>query len=126
MHLPFFTLEHKSHQILNKSHQYQTPDKDDYTYDFAHRESHPYTYTLKNQTVQARTATITQEKRVWARKWFPFLKHVQHSIDIKFDGEVGERTGSYKGGVIGTSQEMLPNETPLQTLRRMEATREFK
>jgi hypothetical protein len=50
---------------------------------------------------------------------------VSTTLDVKFDDEVGERSGSWKGGTIGCSYEMLPNETPEQTLRRMEKEREF-
>jgi len=39
---------------------------------------------------------------------------------VSFDAEVGEGTGSYKGGVVGCSHDMLPFETPIETLRRME------
>jgi hypothetical protein len=45
--------------------------------------------------------------------------------DKKITGEVGERTGSYKGGTLGCSHKMLKGETPLQTLRRMEKERKF-
>jgi hypothetical protein len=58
-------------------------------------------------------------------RWCPWKKMVHTSIDVKFDGEVGERTGSWKGGTIGCSYEMLPHETPENTLRRMESEREF-
>lgn len=46
-------------------------------------------------------------------------------IDVDFDGEVGERTGSWKGGTVGCSYESRPGETPVQTLRRMERERRF-
>jgi len=44
---------------------------------------------------------------------------------VKFSDEVGERTGSWKGGVIGTGSEMRPGESPEQCLRRMERERKF-
>ena len=87
-------------------------------------EAHPYTYKLKSGVVQERTATIKVETRKWTRFWFPF-KRVSKSIDIMFNDEVGERSGSWKGGCMGCGYEMLPNETPLQTLRRMELERNF-
>lgn len=89
----------------------------------------PYTYTLRNGEVQHRTATIKVEEWEHRRrclKWTKLLRKVRRSIDVKFDDEVGERTGSWKGGTIGCGYEMLPDETPEQTLRRMERDRAFR
>ena len=57
--------------------------------------------------------------------WSPFLNQVIRSIDVQFDKEVGERTGSWKGGTVGCGYEMLPNESPYQCLKRMEQERKF-
>lgn len=46
-------------------------------------------------------------------------------IDIEFSDEVGERTGSWKGGVLGCGFDMLPGERPVDALRRMELERKF-
>lgn len=87
-------------------------------------ETHPYTYTLRSGEVQHRNATIQAETRTWLRPWLPY-KRVHRSIDIEFDGEVGERTGSWKGGCIGCSYELLGGEAPVDALRRMERERKF-
>jgi len=58
------------------------------------REVHDYTYVRKSNEVQHRTATCTIEKREWHRKWFPWIKMTRKVIDVTFDEEVGERTGS--------------------------------
>jgi len=87
-------------------------------------EIYPYTYVLRSGEVQHRTATIKVETRLWTRWWFPY-KQLSKAIKVEFDDEVGERSGSWKGGCIGCSYEMLPSETPLQTLRRMEVERKF-
>jgi len=83
-------------------------------------------------------------------KWFPTIRKKRKTIDVKFSyggpfkrfviiekqgfkipnskeetGEVGERTGEWKGGTTGCGYQMLPNETPLETLRRMEKERKF-
>lgn len=87
-------------------------------------EVHDYAYTLRNGEVQKRKATITSERRTWTRFWLPF-KRVNTSIEVTFSDEVGERSGSWKGGVIGCGYEMKRGETPLQTLRRMEVERRF-
>lgn len=87
-------------------------------------EEHPYTYTLRSGEVQHRTATINVESRLWTRPWLP-RRRLERSINVKFDGEVGERSGSWKGGCIGCGYTMLPGETPLLALRRMESERKF-
>jgi len=87
-------------------------------------ESHSYVYTLRSGEVQRRTATIQAESRRFTRPWLPYSR-TSYSIDITFSDEVGERSGSWKGGCIGCSYEMLEGETPLTALRRMEAERKF-
>jgi hypothetical protein len=104
-HMPW-AWKHRKHEVLSQP------------------ETHPYTYTLRSGEVQHRTATIKSEQRTWTRWWIPF-RRVSRSIDIDFNSEVGERTGSWKGGVLGCGYEMKPGETPLHTLRRMEAERKF-
>lgn len=116
-------------------------------------ESYPYTYVLKKGKIQNRLAEIKVEEREWrwkGLKWLPFIRTINKTIDVKFKyngplkryvilekngfknpyfedevDEIGERTGSYKGGTTGCSYRMLKNETPLETLRRMEKERIF-
>lgn len=91
-------------------------------------ETYPYRYILKSGTVQDRLATIKVEEMEWRWHWFkwlPFPKMVRKTININFDNEVGERTGSWKGGTMGCGYELLKNETPLECLRRMERERKF-
>lgn len=85
-----------------------------------------YTYRLKNGEAQHRIASVTIDRRTWKMRWFPWKKMVHTSIDVAFNDEVGERTGSWKGGTIGCSYDILSNEDPVTTLRRMESEREFK
>ena len=87
-------------------------------------EQHPYRYVLRSGEVQERIATIKAESRLWTRPWLP-NRMERRSIDIDFNDEVGERTGSWKGGVLGCGYDMQPGETPLETLRRMERDRKF-
>jgi hypothetical protein len=92
-------------------------------------ESHPYTYKLNSGEIQERIATIKVAEREWrwkGLKWSSFPKMISKTINIDFNAEVGERTGSWKGGCTGCSYTILPGETPLQTLRRMESERKFK
>lgn len=88
-------------------------------------ESHSYTYVLRSGEVQHRTATITSDRMTWVRPWLPW-KRVRTSIWVDFDAEVGEQTGSWKGGTTGCGFNLLPGETPLQALRRMERERRFE
>ncbi len=97
---------HKQHRVLSEP------------------ETHPYRYVLRRGEVQERTATIKVEERVWVRPWLPW-RQVSRYISVEFSGEVGEESGSWKGGCIGCSYDMRPGETPLDTLRRMERERKF-
>jgi len=98
---------HKEHKILSE------------------KQSYPYRYLLSCGEVQERIATINSESRLWIRPWIPFRK-LTRSINVEFDKEVGERSGSWKGGVLGCSYEMKSGETPQETLRRMERERVFR
>ncbi len=131
-YLPYFSWEFDGHWIKDKDlnwvkmSRYRKdlgPEPWDFRKEGAYTEVLPYTYTLRNGTVQERTATCTIEKRKWHRKWFPFLTKTSQVIDIEFNDEVGERSGSWKGGTIGCSYDMLPEDTIETCLRRMEAER---
>lgn len=88
------------------------------------KETHDYHYQLTSGKIQERKATIQIEEREWRRLWWPW-KRVWRGIDIRFSDEVGEETGSWKGGCIGCGYEMEPGETALNCLRRMERERKF-
>ena len=94
-----------------------------------HKEVYPYTYVLASGEVQKRTAAVSMRRHVICRRAFKSLgwpKWIKESIDIDFDGEVGERTGSWKGGVMGCGYDLQPGETMEQCLRRMEKERKFR
>lgn len=91
-------------------------------------EKHPYFYLLQSGELQTRTATIYTERRIWRLRWLrwtPLFQKVRHSIMVEFDQEIGERTGSWKGGCTGCGYDLKPGETPLQCLRRMQSERRF-
>jgi len=72
--------------------------------------------------------TIYVEEREWRPKWLQWTKLfaiTNKTIDVHFSKEVGKRKGSWKGGTIGCSYTLLPNETPLECLKRMEKERKF-
>lgn len=100
--------------------------------DRRHVTSHPYRYVLRDGTVQDRTATVHVERSryVWrcVRKMPLFwpLFAWKYYLEVQFSDEVGERSGSWKGGCVGCGYEMKPGETALDTLRRMERERVFR
>ncbi len=70
-------------------------------------------------------ATTLIEEREWrfGTGWFKWLSlfrrpKIQRSLDIDFSGETGRAKGSWKGGTIGTSIEMLPGELHEAAFRR--------
>lgn len=93
----------------------------------ANSETYDYTYRLKNGEVQHRKATVYVDRVTWRMRWWPLLpfKKKRTCINVQFDQEVGEGTGSWKGGCVGCGYEMKIGETPLETLRRMESERKF-
>lgn len=91
-------------------------------------EEHPYTYILKSGEAQNRTATISVSEREWRPRWFKWTKlfaSISKTIDVRFSDEVGEQTGSWKGGTTGCGYSLRQGETPLECLRRMERERKF-
>lgn len=88
----------------------------------------PYRYVLRSGVVQEREATICVEEREWRWRWLMWLprpRKISRCISVEFSDEVGERSGSWKGGTTGCGYEMRRDETPEECLRRMEAEREF-
>lgn len=91
-------------------------------------ETYDYFYKLQSGEIQERRATLKVEEREWRWHWFQWLKFprkIRRTINIRFNAEVGERTGSWKGGCTGCSYDLLPNETPYHCLRRMQFERKF-
>lgn len=93
------------------------------------QETHPYIYVTDKQEIQDDIqATIRVTEREWRQKWLMWTNlgaKIHKDIDVEFSKEVGSERGSWKGGVLGTGHKMKPNETPLQTLRRMQRERSF-
>ena len=84
----------------------------------------PYKYVLKSGEVQNRIATVSLRRHVICYRAFKAIgwpRWRKKSIDVGFDAEVGERTGSWKGGVLGCGYDLRKDESIEQCLRRMEA-----
>lgn len=87
-----------------------------------------YSYVRKNGVVQVRTATVYAERGFWVWRWLRWLgwpMRKWEGIDIRFNDEVGERSGSWKGGTTGCSYESRLGEGMEDPLRRMERERKF-
>lgn len=131
--LPFFSYVFVGHWVLDENRKWammgrknvKGPEPWEFRNKGAYVEKHSYRYIRRSGEVQKRTATCTLEERKWHRKWFPFLTLTSRVIDVEFSDEVGERSGSWKGGTTGCSYEMRLGETIEGCLRRMEAERKF-
>jgi hypothetical protein len=83
------------------------------------------TFSFLDYDGQRLTASTQIEEREWQfgegwftwLSWFTYPKIVQ-SLDIMFSGETGPRKKSYKGGTIGHSITMLPDELHESAFRR--------
>lgn len=130
--LPFVTWVHMGHYVDIKDVGYVNT----LTYGkwCEYREDHrnevnmftsPYVDSFDNSVVNA---TFWKEYRVWRRKWLtwlPFFEMKREYIEIEFDKDVGRRKHSWKGGVLGTSYDLLPGEDPKTCLKRMEKEMQY-
>lgn len=91
-------------------------------------KTYDYAYILKNREIQNRKAKVHVERMTHRARWWPIIprQKVSTYIDVEFDQEVGEETGSWKGGCVGCSYQMKWGETPERCLSRMEHEREFR
>ena len=89
----------------------------------------PYRYVCNSGEVQEATATVYVERREWrwrSMMWCPLTAKVRKSLDISFDREMGDQSGSWKGGVINMGYSMRRGESVEQTVRRMESEHRFR
>lgn len=82
-------------------------------------------FAIKDCDGEELTAATRIEEREWRAgvgyfKWLSFFRKpkISRSLDIRFSGETGPEKGSWKGGTIGTSIEMLPGELHEVAFRR--------
>lgn len=125
------------HDWVHLSHEVRRPDGSwvPYVGSWEHEKEpdgretweYPYRYLLKSGEKQEVTATVHVERRTWCLRALrrTRFRKVRYSIDVEFSDEVGEGRGSWKGGTVGCGYELLPGETALQCLRRMEQERRF-
>ena len=66
-----------------------------------------YRYLLRSGKVQTVTAMVHVSRQTWRLRWlrglppFPLGTRVRHYIDVQFSDEIGEGSGSWKGGGAG-------------------------
>jgi hypothetical protein len=82
-----------------------------------------FNYKLRSGEVQHRKASVTIERSVWRCRGWPWKKKSTVHLDVNFDKEVGEGIGTWEGGTIGVTHNVLPNETPEEAFRRLEQER---
>lgn len=131
--IPFYTKNWYRTSILLKDdtweHELASGDKKSFYEDEWKEKQKSWTYDYTNSydnTVVP--TTIYVEEREWRPKWLGWTNKfakTRRTIDIHFSKEVGREKGSWKGGCIGCSYELLPGEEPLDCLKRMEKERKF-
>lgn len=87
-------------------------------------------FAFKDFDGEELTVRTMIEEREWrfGEGWFKWLSlfrrpNVRRSLDLRFSGETGKRKGSWKGGTIGHSIDMLPGELHEAAFRRYCAER---
>jgi hypothetical protein len=90
------------------------------------------TFSFRDFDGEALTAKTRAEECQWelGTGWFKWLSHfhkpiIRRSLDIDFSGETGKRKGSWEGGTVGHSIEMLPGELHESAFRRYCAEHEM-
>jgi hypothetical protein len=82
-------------------------------------------FNFKDYDNEEITASTFIEERVYKKGtgWFKWIgwfhpEEVYKSLDLAFDKETGDRKGSWKGGTLGHSIRMLPQETHKEAFQR--------
>jgi len=121
--------QHVRHDYLNADGSLHHPARQgEYDAPEETKERHPYRYWLRSGKLQERIATVNGEEREW--RWrlltrLPWPRFIRRTINVEFSDEVGERTGSWKGGTTGCGWDWKHGESMLDALRRMERERKF-
>ena len=106
-----------------QQHPYKTNYKESYqepttwTYDF----TDPY-------DAQVIPCKFWVEEMEWRPKWLKWTKRfakIKRFIEVEFSQEVGSKKGTWKGGTVGCSYDMLDDERPMDCMRRMEKEYNF-
>lgn len=85
--------------------------------------NYDYVDSYDNEVIPTK---IYVEEMEWRPKWLQWtslFSKVRTTIDVHFSKGCGSRKGSWKGGVIGCSYNLLQNESPIDCIKRMEKER---
>lgn len=89
------------------------------------KKDHNIKFSFNDYDNEHIIATCSVEEREYRRgvKWCSWLQFfikpiITRTLEIEFNKEIGPEKGSWKGGTMGHSIEMLPNETPFQAFTR--------
>jgi hypothetical protein len=130
--IPFITKEWVRTSILLKDDTWEhetTGNRKDFWKDEWKQKQKQWTYNYTDSyDDEVIPTTIYVCEREWRPKWLKWtslFSKKDRSIDIRFSKECGKRKGSWKGGTTGCGYTLLPNETPIQCLQRMEKERKF-
>ena len=98
-------------------HWYEVFDKDVKSTDGPEAEVAKFidlTHYTKDGRKQVAHIRLTGEEREWrptCTRWLPFFKHTRRVVDCSSDVEIGEKAGSWKGGMMGWSCEWRHGES---------------
>lgn len=128
--LPFITKQWIRTSILLKNdtweHETRKNSKNFWTDEWKQmQKSWQYDYT-DSYDGEIIPSTIYVEQREWRPKWLTWTKlfaKIRTTIDVHFSKECGKEKGSWKGGCMQCSYDLLPGEHPLDCLKRMEKNR---
>lgn len=126
--LPWTQWRHVRHSMygLHGEHYWtETKPRDFDAWHKAKDECPSVTFAFKDFDGEDIDAKTIIEEREWRFgegkfKWLSLFRRaeVKRSLDIQFSKETGERKGSWKGGTLGHSIEMLPGELHEAAFRR--------
>lgn len=128
--IPFLTKDWVRTSILLNDDTWEHElkgDKKNFYEDHWKQKQKSWTYDYKDSyDGEVIPTRIYVEEREWRPKWLKWTSlfaKSRRTIDVHFSKEVGKRKGSWKGGTTGCGYELLPNENPLDCLKRMEKER---
>lgn len=130
--LPFITMHWVRTSILLKdaTWAHSTPKNPEHFYEDVWKNKqmcfhYDYTDSYDGEIIPTKVYVETMEWRPKWLKWTSKFAKIRKTIDIDFSKQVGSRKGSWKGGVLGCSYELLPHESPKACIQRMERLRKF-
>lgn len=127
-YIEFYDEYRKRNNRAKRYNAKPTDIKDSYDYyrsnDFSWEA--PYEYTTKSGEVQRTIGRYHIEEREWRQRWLYWCKlfcHRRRCVDIELMDEMGEKVGTWKGGVMSFGADMLPGEDVHAAYKRIMKTK---